>query len=254
MDREALQLNWLDTAGEEAAIELRRSPRVRRLSVRVHRDARVEVVAPLRLGERVIADFVARHADWIRRRRAAALRDRPPAEPFPPALLRLAAFGEDWRVHLAGGSGRPRVVARAATGGTGLLELRGDGGSPTGQRVALLGWLQRHAREGLGARLEATAQRHGFRYRRMSLRRQRTRWGSCSAQGTISLNLCLVFQRPAVLEYLLLHELSHTRHMNHSRAFWRCVAEHCPDWQRLDAELLQGWRHVPGWIFGGLPR
>ena len=254
MDREAVQISWLDADAGESAFELRRSSRARRLSVRVHRDARVEVVAPPRLGERAIADFLARHADWIRRRRSAALRDRPPPVPFPPPQLELAAFGETWRVHLAGGRGRPRVAARPSAVGPGLLELQGDGTQPEAQRRALLRWLQQHAAERLGQLLAAAAREHGFSFARMALRRQRTRWGSCSARGTISLNLCLVFQRPAVVHYLLVHELSHTRHMNHSRAFWHCVAEHCPDWRRLDAELLQGWRHVPGWIFGGAPR
>lgn len=254
MDGPSLQLNWLESPGEEPPFELRRSARARRLSVRVHRDARVEVVAPLRLGQRSIQEFIARHSDWIRRRRELALRDRPPPEPFPPAMLQLAAFGERWRVHLAGGAGRPRVRVHTAATPIGLLELRGHAASPQDMRRALLGWLQRHARERLGAALAATAQAAGFRYSGMSLRCQRTRWGSCSSRGMISLNLCLVFQPPEVLRYLLLHELSHTRHMNHSPAFWACVARHCPDWQRLDAELLQGWRQVPGWIFGDLQR
>ncbi len=51
------------------------------------------------------------------------------------------------------------------------------------------------------------------------------------------------------MQYLLVHELSHTRHMNHSPAFWACVANCCPDWQVFDRELLQGWRRVPSWVF-----
>jgi hypothetical protein len=65
----------------------------------------------------------------------------------------------------------------------------------------------------------------------------------------ISLNVCAVFQEPAVLDYLLVHELVHTRHMNHSAAYWATVAEHCPGWRRLDRELTQGWKRVPSWVF-----
>lgn len=109
----------------------------------------------------------------------------------------------------------------------------------------------RHCRERLEAELLAVAAQTGFVFRRMSLRRQRTRWGSCSTRGTISLNVCLAFQSRDVLRYLLIHELSHTLHMNHSAAFWGCVANHCPDWQRLDRELVAGWRVVPRWVFAG---
>jgi hypothetical protein len=53
-----------------------------------------------------------------------------------------------------------------------------------------------------------------------------------------------------VVRYLLIHELAHTRHMNHSRRFWQCVAACCPDYRRLDRALSEGWRSVPGWVFG----
>ena len=82
----------------------------------------------------------------------------------------------------------------------------------------------------------------------MQVRLQRTRWGSCSSRGRISLNLALVFQPPAVLRYLLVHELAHTRHMNHSRAFWAAVAACEPDYRRLDALLCKGWHNVPDWL------
>ena len=81
------------------------------------------------------------------------------------------------------------------------------------------------------------------------MRCQRTRWGSCSRRGTISLNVCLLFQRPEVLRYLMIHELAHLKHMNHSARFWLEVSRHEPEWKKLDHDLLQGWRRVPSWIF-----
>jgi predicted metal-dependent hydrolase len=89
-------------------------------------------------------------------------------------------------------------------------------------------------------------------YRRLAVRRQRTRWGSCSVPGTISLNCCLLFQRAEVLRYLLVHELAHVKHMNHSPRFWDLVARHCPNCRPLDRELLDGWRRVPSWVFRDL--
>lgn len=189
--------------------------------------------------------FVARHQDWLSRKLTARL-TKVVAEPFPPDEILLAALEERYRVHVAGGLGRLRVENRG-----GVLSLRGawsDATSSSAKR-ALLAWLTTHARDALANRLQATASRWCFKYRSLQLRRQRTRWGSCSSRGVISLNVCAVFQTPEVLDYLLVHELVHTRLMNHSAAYWKAVAEICPDWQRLDRELSQGWKRVPPWVF-----
>jgi predicted metal-dependent hydrolase len=82
----------------------------------------------------------------------------------------------------------------------------------------------------------------------MHIRAQRTCWGSHSSSGTISLNLCLLFLRPAVVRYLMLHELCHGRHMNHSKRFWKLVGQFEPDYRMLDRELTECWQEVPGWV------
>jgi len=113
----------------------------------------------------------------------------------------------------------------------------------------LLRWLEGVAAHELRQRLDETARETGIDYVQMHLRRQRTRWGSCSAKGTISLNMCLMFQRPAVVRYLLVHELCHRRQLNHSPRFWSLVESFEPQWRALDAELLRGWQNVPAWVF-----
>lgn len=225
---------------------VRESQRARRLTVRVFHTGRVEVVVPFRTSPRAVERFLERHRPWIERKRAEArLRAGPPA-PFPPPQVELAACAEVWRIHLAGGRGRVRVAPSAS----GLLGLTGEAGTGQTVRHALRRWLTERARHVLAPLLAECARELGFSYQRVLVRRQRTRWGSCSTRGTISLNCCLLFQRPAVVRYLMIHELVHTRHMNHSRHFWQCVARHCPDYHSLDRELLDGWRRVPDWVFG----
>jgi predicted metal-dependent hydrolase len=233
-----------DTAAVGWAV--RESRRARRLAVRVFHTGRVEVVVPRRTSRRAIAQFLHGHREWIEAKLAHARRRAATAEPFPPRTIELAACGESWRIHLAGGAG----VLRARTIAPGLLGLLGAAGDARLVQRALRAWLAQRARAVLAAALAECARRHAYEYRQVAIRRQRTRWGSCSARGTISLNSCLLFQTPQVMRYLLLHELVHTRHMNHSRAFWQDVARHCPQYRRLDAELLDGWRRVPSWVFG----
>jgi len=225
---------------------LRRSNRARRLAVRIHHDGGVEVVVPRGVTEATVAGFLQRHQQWIESKLQSRSAPAPP-QPFPPANIALPGLGESHRLHHAGGRGRQGVVTVAP----GVLSLAGNWGAaePATARRALLRWLLEHSRAALEPRLAEIAQAGGFHFRSLQLRRQRTRWGSCSSRGVISLNVCSVFQSPQVLRYLMVHELAHTRHMNHSAAYWRTVAEHCTDWQRLDRELTRGWQHVPTWIF-----
>jgi predicted metal-dependent hydrolase len=92
------------------------------------------------------------------------------------------------------------------------------------------------ARE-LPARLLELAGLHGFAVRRISIRNQRSRWGSCSVRGTISLNWRLIQTPPFVSDYILLHELAHLTHMNHSKRYWAEVGRLCPDWREAEAWL-----------------
>ena len=99
------------------------------------------------------------------------------------------------------------------------------------------------ARE-LVPRLRTLAAEHGLAVARVTIRNQRSRWGSCSTSGVIALNFRLV-QMPAwVSDYVLLHELMHLRQQNHSRRYWRLVEQVCPDfraaerWLRVDGKAL----------------
>jgi predicted metal-dependent hydrolase len=253
-DSPLLQMSLLDagrgTSGADGdSPHLRVSARARRISIRVYPDARVEVVVPPRARPREIESFVATQREWIDAKRAQALRNKPAPEPFPPAQLELSSSGEHWRLHLAGGAGRIRIVERgAATDPARVLEIRGAA-TDRGLRTALRNWLKHAAEERLAPRVGTLAALCGVRFSKVVVRRQRSRWGSCSARGTISLNLCLLFQRPEVVDYLIIHELMHVKHMNHSRRFWAAVEKHCTGWRALDRELLDGWRTVPRWVF-----
>jgi predicted metal-dependent hydrolase len=227
---------------------VRISARARRLSIRVYPDARVEVVVPPRARPREVARFVAAHREWIDEKRAHAIRNRPAPQAFPPQTIELRASGERFRLQLAAGTGRLRLSELGGGAGERILLVRGMDASRSLRR-ALRSWLLAAARERLQPRVAAIAAAAGVRYARVSIRRQRSRWGSCSVRGTISLNCCLLFQRPEVVDYLIVHELMHVKHMNHSARFWQAVARHCSGWRALDRELVQGWQHVPRWVF-----
>lgn len=240
------QLQLFESRDTASGWNVRVSRRARRLSVRVYPGGRVEVVVPLGASAVTVERFVGTHRQWIDERVADLSAVSAVAAETRPAMIELPAIGRRYVVEYRPTAGADTRIT-AAGGGWIIVSGRLD----NDQRIAraLRRWLMTLAHGELGRELGRIAQQHGFEFRRVQIRRQRTRWGSCSGTGTISLNVCALFQDAAVMRYLLAHELSHTKHMNHSRRFWSLVETVEPDYRRLDRELLQGWQRVPGWMF-----
>ena len=207
------------------SVHLIRVPRARRYILRVRQDGSLRVTLP-RCGSRAEAiEFARRHLAWALRERARQL-----AAPRPPA-----AWTEGTRILL---DGDIVPIACRASGGwvvatAGDVSVRVVPGT-LDFRPAFEAALVRRARRDLPSRLIALAAEHGLTVTRVSIRNQRSRWGSCSRTGAIALNFRLVQMPPHVREYILLHELMHLRQQNHSRRFWSLVASVCPAYR--DAE------------------
>ncbi len=227
------------------AWKVRASERARRLAVRVLPGGHVEIVVPRGTRPRTIEQFVTRHRPWIESKLALYRPAEPATGSGLPAAIEFAASGRRFELQFTESAGPPRLVVAGST-----LRLRGQRERPALLRHVLQRFTMREAHATLGPWLAGLATSTGLGYQRLQIRRQRTRWGSCSRSGTISLNACLLFQPPAVVNYLLIHELAHTRHMNHSRRFWRLVERLEPAWRELDAALTAGWRFVPAWALG----
>jgi predicted metal-dependent hydrolase len=230
---------------EPPVTKVRHSQRARRVAVRISASGAVELVVPRGVSEARARAFLDSRADWVRAHVERRQANQPPTAAFPPSQIAFAMTGQYWRVFQAGGVGRARLRENG-----GVLELRGQGSAAQWQAV-LRRWLVARAVATLEPLLRELAIQHGFSFAAMCVRNQRTRWGSCSARGVISLNVALLFQPADVVRYLLCHELAHTRHMNHSARFWRCVEECEPRYRELDRALCrQGWQGVPDWVRG----
>ncbi len=98
-------------------------------------------------------------------------------------------------------------------------------------RIALESWYRAQARQYIRERAASLAGAYGFQYGRITIRGQRTRWGSCSSKGNLNFNWRLMMAPPAAIDYVIIHELCHLREPNHSPAFWALVAKYCPDYE-----------------------
>mgnify|MGYP002478262041 CR=1 FL=1 len=219
--------------GRVLTCRIRRHPGYRSMRITVRAGGQVMLSAPQRVSNRMLASFLKANSGWIMERVPAGRTLRA------PNLLELTALGERWRIAYGPG--------RRASADAGVLLLPSDGWDEPAMR-ALRAWLVGRARSELGRVLERHSRETGLPYSRVSIRGQATRWGSYSSRGTVSLNYRLLFLEPELVTYVLLHELCHSRHMDHSAAFWALLQRVLPDTPRLRARLRSATRELPDWL------
>jgi len=182
---------------------VRRSTRARHSRITIAEDATVVVVLPTRAPAREAAELVERHRTWIDRH-VARIRTRRRALALRPSL----AHGRVLNIY-----GQPEIVRAVTDVERGALERR----------------LRRAARAAITERVAARAPEMSVVVRRVTIRDQKTRWGSASRSGTLSFSWRLVLVPPTVLEYVVVHELAHLRASGHGPGFWRVVKSHHAD-------------------------
>lgn len=207
----------LAVEGEPIELAWRVNRRARRISLKVdNASGQAVLVLPSATALREGLRFAESQAGWLRRHLAALGGRQPlgdgatvPVEGVPVRIAAVAGLRREW---LAGDM--LQVPAEEA----GLLALR------------VRRWLRLRAGARLRARVEAHAAALGVGYGRVTVRDQRTRWGSCSRRGALSFSWRLILAPPAVLDYVCAHEVAHLVELNHSRAFWALVARLRPDY------------------------
>jgi hypothetical protein len=182
---------------------VRRSARARHARLTVTREGEAVVVLPVRVAERAAALLVERHGEWLRRQQGRIRAERH----------RLAD-----RPSLAEG----RVVD--VRGAPRVLRARDED-----ERRRLERSLREEARGVIAARVAALAPALGVEPRRVTIRDQRSRWGSASRSGVLSFSWRLLLAPTQVLDYVVIHELAHLRYAGHGPRFWSLVQRHAPD-------------------------
>lgn len=209
-------------------VQLRRHVQARRYTLRIHAARREAVLTmPPRASLREAKAFAEKYGGWI----AARLGRLPKAMPFAPGET-IPLRGEPHQ-----------IVHRRGMRGTVWTQIEGDqrllcvaGELPhLARRVG--DFLKREARHDLEAAGRKYCSALGVAARRITVRDQARRWGSCSTAGMLSFSWRLIFAPPYVLDYLAAHEVAHLVEMNHSARFWRLVERICPEMPRAKAWL-----------------
>jgi predicted metal-dependent hydrolase len=214
----------------QQVVEFVRVRRARRYILRVRPDGSLRVTVPGGGSRREAERFVSKHQRWIAGERKRVLVEHAPRRWGHGSEILLN--GERVQIHIDVRADRTIVTY-------GTRRLTAEGAADV--RAAIEQDLRELARTELVPRLRELAAQHGLEIGAVSIRNQRSRWGSCGRSGNIALNFRLVQMPPDVRDYVLVHELMHLKQQNHSRRFWRLVAAACPAFR--DAER---WLHTTG--------
>jgi predicted metal-dependent hydrolase len=213
--------------GRQITYTLKRSQRAKYLRLEIRQGEGLIVVMPRTYDLRLLEDFLQLRSSWI--------------------VRRLEQFCPDGTANnerkLMNGDGVPylgrelRLVVTRSDGNQGKIAMKGDellvvrpsNGADRGHLVEI--WYRWRAATFFRERVSLLSRRFGLTYGRITVRGQKTRWGSCSRKGNLSFNWRLLMAPANVVDYVIIHELAHLREMNHTARFWKVVAEQCPSWR-----------------------
>jgi predicted metal-dependent hydrolase len=209
--------------------------RARRYVLRVRPDGTARVTVPRRGSLRAAREFARQQTEWI-----AHQLQRLASRSIPDTTWKIGA-------EILFRGEKTTIVARVGSRTLGFADqiISFEGNVDGDVRPVVERHLRKLASIEFPPRVFQFAEQHGVGVRRVTVRDQKSRWGSCSPRGTVSLNWRLVQTPPFVSDYIILHELMHVRQMNHSARFWREVESVCPEfrvaerWLKVNASLLR---------------
>lgn len=233
--------------------QLRLSPRAKKTRI-VVTPQKIEVVAPTNTAAHRIHAFVQAHRDWIVSALQKVTARSEQVSRLAPLYYHDGATvpfkGQQVPLSVRTTNGKRLKVEYCSERGF-IVQLPGETDSEQSSeriRAALQKWMSAQARTDCLRYIEHHGARHQLFPGAVRIKTQKSRWGSCGARNDININALLLMAPPRVMEYVVVHELCHIRHKNHSKAFWLLVAEHMPDYAELRRWLKQHGRAVmQGW-------
>ncbi|HMB25642.1 MAG: M48 family metallopeptidase [Chloroflexota bacterium] len=218
-------------------IEVNEIVRIKRktLALIVKPDGSVIVRAPLRATQKLIREFVANNAKWIEKKRAEALAFSPPApKEYVPGET-FMYLGNAYPLEIVKGQRKPLLLE-----GSFKLAASKQGTA----KLVFERWYRTQAKQILTERVKLYASQYGLQYKKIGITSARTRWGSCSANGSLNFSWRLILAPLAVVDYVVVHELVHTVHHNHSKRFWNKVETIMPDYKERRKWLQKDGRQL----------
>lgn len=233
---------------EEYPWSLRESPKARCVRLKVTPPGKLEVIVPQGFDHTLLPNILQQKRSWILRALQRVDACAPPPAPALPTHIDLLAVAEQWPVQY---QSIPRESQRiTCQNNADHLLISGRPLRLKACKDVLRQWSRHKAKLHLPEMLRQVSQETNLIFGNVRVRSQKTLWGSCTSAKDISLNFKLLFLPRHITRYVLVHELCHTVHLNHSPRFWQLVETHEPEYRAIERELRDAWQFVPAWAEG----
>jgi predicted metal-dependent hydrolase len=220
---------------------VRESKRARRVTIKVSSSPGLEVVVPVRFDRSQIPKILRAKSGWITKNLE---RTGPVEELENPASINLGLLGETWSTEYSTSPGDRIFISERAGN---VLSLTGPAHDPVVVAALLNDWLQQRAKGVLAPWLGRLSAELSLPFKRVTVRRQKTKWGSCSSEKSINLNRNLLFLPEPMVRYVLVHELCHGRRLDHSERFWKLLETFEPNARETAVKVRNATELVPRW-------
>jgi predicted metal-dependent hydrolase len=240
MDNSTLILPW------PPAFTLKKSVRARHVRLKASVRNGLELVVPMRFNHKNIPDILETNKAWILKQ-LNHIHIKLQAAPIDtlPIDINLLAVNQVWKIdYIKSDNTKLRLFKRPQQ----ELALLGNTDNKEIVKKILMTWIKNQARVILTKRLDELSALTRLAYTSISIRAQRSRWGSCSSDKAINLNYKLLFLPAHLSDHIMIHELCHTVHMNHSAKFWRLVASFDAAWKENSRDIRVADKYVPTWL------
>ena len=225
------------------AFILTKSVRAKHVRLKMSAKHGLELVVPQRFNAKHVPAILETNKAWILKQLLAMELKSADTEALPNEI-QLPAVNQTWKIaYVKMDSAKLRLFKRPHQ----QLALLGCTENEELVKRILTTWLKNQAKVLLSKRLGELSALIKLPYSQLSIRAQRSRWGSCSSDKAINLNYKLLFLPPQLADHIMIHELCHTKHMNHSAKFWRLVASFDLMWKEHNKAIKTADKYVPSW-------
>jgi predicted metal-dependent hydrolase len=231
----------LNTVEWPPAYTIKRHRRARHVKLRASAQKGLEITVPYRFALKELPAILAEHQHWIMQRLNEISVQR---QATLPDQIQFPVFNETWSVRYEKMAKRLSLFVRPDN----EILLLGEIENKVDCQQLLMRWIKHEAKKRLPPLLTALSEKCHLPYASVAVRAQKSRWGSCGSDKSINLNLHLIFLPLELVQYVMIHELCHTKHLNHSISFWKLVERFLPDWRHHRRLLRQADQYLPAWL------